>query len=89
MITTEYFDEYGNELKPGVRSEHQHNLSTPRFRVYGVLDQLTPERWHAEVQLCGEVIIVVEDQHPTKHQAGAAAEEALRQRLVAIFGASS
>lgn len=84
MITTEYFDDYG-PLKPGVRRKHQHNLTTPKFDIYVTLDELQPEKWRAEVRVAGELIIELEDQYPSRQAAGTAAEQALTERLVAVF----
>jgi hypothetical protein len=89
MITTTYYDEYNQELKPGLKSLHQHALTTPKFSIYGILDSLNPERWRAEVRLFDSVIITMEEQHSTKEAAGRAAEAALQVRLLEVFGTRS
>lgn len=87
MLTTEYFDEYRQSLRPGMRSEHQHNRATVVFRIFGILEQLEPQKWRAEVRLFNEVIIEIDEGYPSKHAAGVAAERALTERLVAVFRA--
>lgn len=82
-------DEYGQELKPGSRHTHQHNLTTPKFTIITVLEEMDPDRWRAEVKIFDETIIDVHDSYPSSHEAGVAAEAALRKRLVELFGTSA
>lgn len=83
------YDGYGQELRPGLRSTHQHNLTTPTFTIDTILEAVEPDRWRAEVRLFGEAIIDVPGPYPTSHAAGTSAEEALRNHLVSVFRAST
>lgn len=88
MITREYYDENNQRLQPGSKSKVQHNSGRLEFTIFALLDSLEPELWRAEVRLFGHVIITVEEQYPTKMQAGHAAEHRLQQHLTAIFSAT-
>ncbi len=78
------FDEHGQELKPGLRSIHPHNHTTPKFTIVTMLETMDPDEWRAEVMLFDETIISVPGTCAS-HAAGNATEAALRRRLVALF----
>ncbi|WZH35585.1 MAG: hypothetical protein PIR02_12455 [Microbacterium enclense] len=80
----EFYDEHGR-LEPGVRRTIQHNSATPKFEIIATLDSLTPERWRVRVTLFGVTVIKLDQAFPSKQAAGAAAEAALQERLVAVF----
>lgn len=81
--------ENGHELRPGLRSIHHHNLTTPKFNIVSVLEEMDPDRWLAEVSLFDEVILEIPGTFSSSHEAGYAAEEALRKHLVLVFRALS
>ncbi|MCF6746555.1 hypothetical protein E9529_20205 [Blastococcus sp. KM273128] len=75
----------GQEIKPGVRIHHPSRLEQERLlRIVTVVDQVNPDRWHAEVTLRGEVLISTE-QFDNDSRAARAAEEAFMKRLREIF----
>lgn len=79
------YDGNGNELRPGLRSRHRHNSENPKFEIYTVLDAVEPDSWRAEVTLFDEVIINVPGPYPDDIAALAAAEAALRQRVIEVL----
>lgn len=82
------FNEHGQELHPGLRSTHQHNLTTPKFIIVTVLEAVEPDKWRAEVTLFDEIILNVPGTHPSSYAAGTAAETALREQLIRLFRVS-
>ncbi|REC98249.1 hypothetical protein DEU35_1344 [Microbacterium sp. AG157] len=80
----EFYDEHGL-LEPGVRRTIQHGSAAPKFEIIATLKSLTPERWRAEVTLFGATVVKLDRTFPSKQAAGAAAEAALQERMVAIF----
>ncbi|WP_448256465.1 hypothetical protein [Microbacterium aurum] len=82
------YDEHGQELKPGLRSLHHHNLTSPKFVIFTTLEAVDPDQWRAEVLLFDEVILTVDGLHASKQAAGQAAEQALRTRLIEMFGSA-
>jgi hypothetical protein len=74
----------GYEVRSGLRvpwDSHHERLS---FSFFTVCDEPSPQRWHGEVVLAGQVL------HRTAsfgshHQAGRAAERALVEHIVSLF----
>lgn len=80
----EFYDDQGL-LEPGVRRTIHHGSATTKFEIIATLKTLTPERWSVEVRLFGTTVIKLRQTFSSKDAAGAAAEAALRERMIAIF----
>ena len=74
----------GYEVRPGLRipwDSHHERLS---FSFFTVCDGATPQAWHGEVVLAGQVLPRT-GSFDSHHLAGRAAERALVERLVSLF----
>lgn len=84
-IESKRFAHDGQEIKPGARIHHPSRLEQQRLvQVNTVVDEVNPDRWHAEVTFLGETLISTE-QFDNDIQAVRAAEQAFLLRLRDIF----
>jgi hypothetical protein len=74
----------GHEIKPGARIPHPTNLERGALQLVTVCDQVTPDRWHAEITVLGRTVLATE-QFDTDGQAARAAEQQLVDRLTLLF----
>jgi hypothetical protein len=74
----------GYEVRAGLRIPWDSNHERVSFSFFTVCDDATPQTWHGEVVLSGQVLhrTGAFDSH---HLAGRAAERALVERLVTLF----
>ena len=74
----------GYEVRVGLRIPWDSNHERVSFSFFTVCDDTTPQTWHGEVVLAGQVLhrTAAFDSH---HLAGRAAERALVERLVTLF----
>jgi len=74
----------GYEVRAGLRIPWDSNHERVSFSFFTVCDDATPQTWHGEVVLAGQVLhrTGAFDSH---HLAGRAAERALVERLVTLF----
>lgn len=84
-IESKRFAHDGQEIKPGAHIRHPSRLDQQRLlQVNTVVDEVNPDRWHAEVAFLGETLISTE-RFDNDTQAARAAEQAFLRRLREIF----
>jgi ADP-ribose pyrophosphatase YjhB (NUDIX family) len=84
-LESKRFAHDGQEIKPGARIRHPSRLEQQRLlNLVTVVDQVNPDRWHAEVTFLGEVLITTE-QFDNASQAAREAEAAFIKRLREVF----
>ena len=74
----------GHEIKPGVRNPHFTNLQCDPLQLFTVCDQVSPDRWHAEIAVLGRTVLATE-QFDTDGQAAQAAEQQLVDKLARLL----
>ena len=83
-IESKRFAHDGQEIKPGARIHHPSRLEQRLLRVTTVVDEVNPDRWHAEVTFLGETLVSTA-QFENDTQAVRAAEQAFLARLRDLF----